>query len=358
MTDNAVWWIETSGADGFRHDAVKHIPNRFWRTLTRKLRAVDSVRVARGEAPLYQIGETFGSYDLIASYVTPGQLDAQFNFNLYDTAKYVFLDPDADFAVLDAEMQKTLDVYGPDHVMGNLMDSHDKARFLAYADGDIARDAPDDKEIGWLTDIRVDDPASYRLAELYLAYLLTTPGVPTIYYGDEIGMTGANDPDNRRPMRWGDDVTPDEQALRERVSAPRPTPPRPVRPPPRRLPHAPRRGRRLGLRPRRGRRPHARRAEQGRRGRDRCAGPAHRAHALSRYRRALRHGRTRRRPSRHTHRARRRLPDRGPRRGGGINEGPAAHRVQPAPSSFGSARATVFRARRSPRARRYRRRRC
>ena len=218
MTDNAVWWIETSGADGFRHDAVKHIPNRFWRTLTQKLRAVDAKRVARGEAPLYQIGETFGSYDLIASYVTPGQLDAQFNFNLYDTAKYVFLDPEADFAVLDAEMQRTLDVYGPDHVMGNLMDSHDKARFLAYADGDIARDAPDDKEVGWLTDIRVDDPASYRLAELYLAYLLTTPGVPTIYYGDEIGMTGANDPDNRRPMRWGDDVTPDEQALRERVS--------------------------------------------------------------------------------------------------------------------------------------------
>jgi len=219
MTDNAVWWIETSGADGFRHDAVKHIPNRFWRTLTRKLRAVDAKRVARGEAPLYQIGETFGSYDLTASYVTPGQLDAQFNFNLYDTAKYVFLDPAADFAVLDAEMQRTLDVYGPDHVMGNLMDSHDKARFLAYADGDLDRDAPDDKEVGWLTDIRVDDPASYRLAELYLAYLLTTPGVPTIYYGDEIGMTGANDPDNRRPMRWGDDVTPDERALLERVTA-------------------------------------------------------------------------------------------------------------------------------------------
>ncbi|MEP0547402.1 MAG: alpha-amylase family glycosyl hydrolase [Rhodothermales bacterium] len=219
MTDNAVWWIETSGADGFRHDAVKHIPNRFWRTLTRKLRAVDSVRVAEGEPPLYQIGETFGSYDLIASYVTPGQLDAQFNFNLYDTAKYVFLDPDADFAVLDAEMQKTLDVYGPDHVMGTLMDSHDKARFLAYADGDLARDAADDKEIGWLTDIAVDDPASYRRAELYLAYLLTTPGVPTIYYGDEIGMTGANDPDNRRPMRFGDDVTPDERALKEDVAA-------------------------------------------------------------------------------------------------------------------------------------------
>ncbi len=216
MTDNAVWWLEQTGADGFRHDAVKHIPNRFWRTLTRKVREeVDSER----ELPAYQIGETFGSYGLTSSYVTPGQLDAQFNFNLYDAAKYVFLDPAADFEVLDQEMQRSLDVYGADHVMGNLMDSHDKARFLAYADGDLARDAPDDKEPGWLADIRVDDPASYRRAELYLAYLLTTPGVPTVYYGDEIGMTGANDPDNRRPMRFGLEVTADERALKDRVSS-------------------------------------------------------------------------------------------------------------------------------------------
>ena len=220
MTDNAIWWLEQSGADGFRHDAVKHIPNRFWRTLTRKLRAeIDSARVARGRPPAYQIGETFGSYDLISSYVTPGQLDAQFNFNLYDAAKYVFLDSTASFGVLAAEMEKTLDVYGPDHVMGNLMDSHDKPRFLAYADGDLALDAADDKEIGWTTEIAVDDAASYRRAELYLAYLLTTPGVPTIYYGDEIGMTGVNDPDNRRPMRFGSDVTPDERRLKNQVAA-------------------------------------------------------------------------------------------------------------------------------------------
>ncbi len=212
VTDDAVWWLDATGADGFRHDAVKHVPNRFWRTLTRKLRAA-----MPGDLRPYQIGETFGSYDLIASYVTPGQLDAQFNFNLYDTAMAVFLDPAAGFGALDAEMQKTLDVYGPAHLMGNLLDSHDKPRFLAYADGDL--DGADEKEIGWTTDLRVDDPASYRLAELALAYLLTTPGVPTIYYGDEIGMTGAGDPDNRRPMRFGGEVTTRERVMKDRVAA-------------------------------------------------------------------------------------------------------------------------------------------
>lgn len=219
MTDNAVWWLRESGADGFRHDAVKHIPSRFWRTLTRKIRSeIDPGRKALNEPPTYQIGETFGSYDLVASYVTPAQLDAQFEFNLYDAAHYAFLDPDAGFDALDAALRRSLDVYGADHVMGTVLDSHDKARFLAFADGDIPRDAPDDKAPGWTTDIRVDDPASYRRAALYLAYLLTTPGVPTVYYGTEIGMTGANDPDNRRPLRFGDDVAPAEGAHFKRVA--------------------------------------------------------------------------------------------------------------------------------------------
>lgn len=213
MTDNAVWWLRESGADGFRHDAVKHIPNRFWRTLTRKIREeVDPERVAAGRAPVYQIGETFGSYDLISSYVHPGQLDAQFNFNLYDAALFAFLDAEASFAALDAEMHRTLDVYGLDHRMGNLMDSHDKPRFPALVEGAIPPGA-NDQEIGWQTDIQITQPeTTFPRVALYQAYLLTIPGVPTVYYGNEIGMTGANDPDNRRPMRFGDELDAFERA--------------------------------------------------------------------------------------------------------------------------------------------------
>lgn len=215
MTDNAVWWMTETGIDGFRQDAVKHVPNSFWRTLTRKLkREVES----KQNKTIYQIGETFGGYDLISSYVNNGQLTAQFNFNLYDVAIKVFLEPQTSFQILNDEMMKTFDVYGVNHLMGNLMDSHDKVRYLAYADGDIGSNSGDTKEIGWQNPPRVDHPESYQKARLYLAYLLTIPGVPVIYYGDEIGMTGAADPDNRRPMRFGEDLSPDEDFMLEKVA--------------------------------------------------------------------------------------------------------------------------------------------
>ena len=214
MTDNAVWWMKETGIDGFRQDAVKHVPNRFWRTLTRKLKQEVELKENR---TVYQIGETFGGYDLISSYVNNGQLNAQFNFNLFDVSLKVFLESQTSFQILNDEMLKTFDVYGVNHLMGNLMDSHDKVRYLAYADGDITPSSGDTKEIGWQNPPRVDDPSSYQKARLYMAYMLTIPGIPVVYYGDEIGMTGAADPDNRRPMRFDEHLTGDERFMKEKV---------------------------------------------------------------------------------------------------------------------------------------------
>jgi glycosidase len=146
--------------------------------------------------------------------VNNGQLNAQFNFNLYDVALSAYLDPNGSFKVLNDEMQRTFEVYGVNHLMGNIMDSHDKVRFLAYADGDISfSNQGNATEIGWIDPPRVDNPASYRKAQLYQAYLMTIPGIPVIYYGDEIGMTGAADPDNRRPMRFDDQLSQDEKEM-------------------------------------------------------------------------------------------------------------------------------------------------
>lgn len=204
MTDNAVWWLKETDADGFRQDAVKHIPNIFWRTLTRKIKSEISIPEHRG---IFQIGETFGSYQLVGSYVNNGQLDGQFNFNLYDTAIPVFIDSSRSFTELDEQMQKTFSVYGVNHLMGNIMDSHDKVRFLAYADGDVSLNEPDAAEIGWNNPPQVDHKTSYDKLKLYLSYMLTIPGIPVIDYGDEFGMTGAADPDNRRMMRFGSELT-------------------------------------------------------------------------------------------------------------------------------------------------------
>jgi cyclomaltodextrinase len=215
LTDNALWWLEQTGADGFRHDAVKHVPNAFWRLLTQKLAEHPTLSQRR----VYQIGETFGDYALISSYVNEGQLDAQFNFNLFDTALRAHLDPDQPMSSLLTELDKTAQVYGPLHVMGNVMDSHDKARFPALAEGDLPLDDAGNTEVGWDNPPQLDDPATYAKTQLYMAYNLTIPGIPVIYYGNEVALTGANDPDNRRPMVFGDDVSPDQQRHFEAVQA-------------------------------------------------------------------------------------------------------------------------------------------
>ncbi len=203
VTDDSIWWLETTGADGFRQDAVKHIPNNFWRALNRKLKK--EVEIPQ-KKEVFQMGETFGSYDLVKSYVNNGQLPAQFNFNLYDVAIPTFLDSTASFSRLDKELKKGLEIFGYNNLMGNIMDSQDKDRFLAYADNDLKINDPNSIEIGWNNPPKVDHSSSYKKEKLYLAYLLSIPGIPTIYYGDEIGMTGAADPDNRRMMRFGNQL--------------------------------------------------------------------------------------------------------------------------------------------------------
>lgn len=215
MTDNAVWWLNVTGADGFRHDAVKHVPNEFWRMLTKKLKR--NIELPK-KKKLYQIGETFGGIDLIASYVSNGQLNAQFNFNLYDVAIPTFLDEKASFKLVDYQMQKSFQVFGYNNLMGNIMDSHDKIRYMAYADGDLEINDGRAGEIGWTNPPQVDNPESYNKLKVYMAYLLTIPGIPIIYYGDEIGMTGAADPDNRRMMRFGDELNQYEKQTFEEVS--------------------------------------------------------------------------------------------------------------------------------------------
>jgi glycosidase len=100
--------------------------------------------------------------------------------------------------------------------MSPLIGNHDKGRFMAYADHDLpGAPGEKDEEVGWKNPPTVNDPKNYAKLELAQALLMAIDGVPMVYYGDEIGMTGAGDPDNRRDMRFGDKVTPDENRVLE-----------------------------------------------------------------------------------------------------------------------------------------------
>ena len=60
----------------------------------------------------------------------------------------------------------------------------------------------DAKEAGWEREIKTEDTIGYNKLKMLTAFVMTIPGIPVIYYADEIGMVGAGDPDNRRPMMF------------------------------------------------------------------------------------------------------------------------------------------------------------
>jgi cyclomaltodextrinase / maltogenic alpha-amylase / neopullulanase len=198
MADSAVFWIKEYNIDGFRHDATKHIPLHFWRTLTRKLK--EEVIVPQNRR-LYQIGETFGSRELIGNYVGSGLLDGQFDFNLYFDARSIFALDSESFVRMNQSLKETFAYYGTNHLMGNITGNHDLPRFISFAGGALRFDE-DSAEAGWSRNIQVDDTVGYDKLSMLTAFIMTIPGVPVVYYGDEIGMPGGGDPDSRRPMRF------------------------------------------------------------------------------------------------------------------------------------------------------------
>lgn len=203
MTDSALFWIAEFDLDGFRHDACKHIPENYWRMLTRKMKRRFPDR------DLWQIGETYGSPALIGSYVRSGMIDAQFDFNVYHTALDVLV-RGRSVRDLARTVDESLAAYGAHHTMGNITGNHDKARLISLAGGSLSPDE-DPKLAGWTREIGVGDSVGYRKLALIQALNCTLPGVPCIYQGDEYGEPGGNDPDNRRMMRF-DGYTPREQA--------------------------------------------------------------------------------------------------------------------------------------------------
>jgi glycosidase len=215
MTDSAVWWFQNYNVDGFRHDATKHIPDIFWRTLTKKLKTKVIIPQNRS---LYQIGETYGSPELIGSYLGSGLLDAQFDFNLYDAAVSAFKDTKGGCTNLAQVLNDSKKTYGSHHTMGNITGNQDRPRFISLADGSL-KEGENVKQAGWDRIITAKHLGYNRLQNL-MAFMIAVPGVPVIYYGDEIGMPGANDPDSRRMMRFkedGDSILSQEQENKLKV---------------------------------------------------------------------------------------------------------------------------------------------
>jgi cyclomaltodextrinase / maltogenic alpha-amylase / neopullulanase len=212
MADSAFYWIERFNLDGFRHDATKHIPLPFWREITRKLKEEKMIPENRR---LFQIGETFGDRELINTYIGSGMLDGKFDFNLYWDTRSVFAIDSLPFSQLDFSLHQSFYYYGFQNLMGNITGNHDMPRFISYAGGDLDF-SEDALQVGWEREVGVGDPTGYKKLSALTAFTLTIPGIPVIYYGDEIGLPGANDPDSRRPMQF-ENLSADQEQVKAMV---------------------------------------------------------------------------------------------------------------------------------------------
>ena len=197
MTDSALHWVRNFDFDGYRHDACKHIPLNYWRMLTHKMKS------EMPDRPMWQIGETYGSVELIGSYVKTGMIDSQFDFNLYHTSRDVIVDTNRSMRDIVYVVEESEAAYGSHHTMGNITGNHDKPRFISIAGGDMPLWGIDDKAEGWHREVVVGDmEKGHAGLQLMKAIIATVPGVPCIYQGDEFGVPGANDPDNRDMMTF------------------------------------------------------------------------------------------------------------------------------------------------------------
>ncbi|MBK9710204.1 MAG: alpha-amylase [Kouleothrix sp.] len=176
----SLFWREQMGVDGFRLDAVRHLVENGRRQVdTRETHAWlrDFQAFLDKESPgAYTIGEIFGgSGDTLGAYY-PDQLDMYFEFQIGKT-----LVPAADYGAVDA-LRRAIQVAGqnlPFQRWAPFLTNHDQNRVMGSFGGDPAK------------------------AKIAATALLSLPGLPFVYYGEEIGMVG-DKPDEqiRTPMQW------------------------------------------------------------------------------------------------------------------------------------------------------------
>jgi glycosidase len=178
LIQNTLWWIGTTGLDAIREDTWQYVPNSFWRDWTAAIkREFPQVRVF-GEVKDGDVAHvSFFQGGCVRFDGVDSGLDSLLDFPLFYPARHAFASgkPLKDVARLLAK--DTL--YTNPDLLVTLVGSHDDGRFMSEPGASVA---------------------GLKLAH---AFLLTTRGVPQIYYGDEIAMTGADEPTTRQDFPGG-----------------------------------------------------------------------------------------------------------------------------------------------------------
>ena len=176
----ATHWIEQFDIDGWRMDVARYVDPDFWNDLRAEVKAV--------KPDAYLLAEVMGH---ARPWLQGDRFDATMNYTFRDLAVGFFATEEIDGPQLLDGLTRLYGQYawGPTLANQNLLGSHDTARFLTRAGGDVRR------------------------LQLATVLQMTYPGAPGLYYGDEVGLLGGDDPHCRATFPWGSDPTKHELYL-------------------------------------------------------------------------------------------------------------------------------------------------
>ena len=187
------------GIAGWRLDVVDELPIGFTTELCKAIKQSGKDMLIVGE--VWEDATVKIAYDEWRPYFMGGQLDSVMNYPFKEAILAFTIDGDKNAFI--AKVSPILENYPKQSLdtLMNLIDSHDTVRALTYLSG---TEAPDSKRERAEYRLNKDD---YELAKKRLCFAsalqYTLPGVPCLYYGDEAGVQGFEDPLNRGTYPWG-----------------------------------------------------------------------------------------------------------------------------------------------------------
>ncbi len=204
------------GIDGWRLDVAFCVNHIFWKEWRKLVKSINP------EA--YITAELIIKPEEALTYLSGDEFDAEMNYNFaFAAAAFMYESPENTIkpSEFDSRLKHLRDLFpaGVAYVNMNLFGSHDSNRIGSHiVNRGIGRFGDWGNYFGVSKAIdnpqyspRKPTPEEIELQKMFVVLQMTYVGAPMIYYGDEVGMWGANDPDCRKPMLWADLAYEDEE---------------------------------------------------------------------------------------------------------------------------------------------------
>ncbi|KGX86109.1 glycoside hydrolase family 13 protein [Pontibacillus litoralis] len=190
--DSVIKTWQRNGMKHWRLDVADELTDDFIRQIYRQLKKENEDSVLLGE--VWEDASNKTAYGQRRDYLLGGVLDSVMNYPLRK-CMLDFVSNRIDAYALHRQLMTLKEHYPKSHFYStmNLLSSHDVARIQTVLDS-------------YLPETMTEEDRQMRLQKQVKAlslWLYAFPGVPSLYYGDEAGVTGGEDPENRKTYPWG-----------------------------------------------------------------------------------------------------------------------------------------------------------